>query len=109
MLESYGPDATNMSLFNLYQGAVGADLGNLLASTILEVDHIGLNLLNAGTAIIPLADPLGPGTYTIDIREGGAAQDYELKISANVVPEPSSFILVGLGALALFMRRRRCA
>lgn len=104
-LESYGPDATNMSLFNLYEGAVGADLGNLLASATLEVSHVGLNLVEAPTAIMPLADPLGPGVYTIDIREGGAAQDYE--ISVNVIPEPSVLLMVILGTFVLVTRRRR--
>ncbi|MCH1504673.1 MAG: PEP-CTERM sorting domain-containing protein [Verrucomicrobiales bacterium] len=104
-LESYGPDTTNMSLFNLYEGAVGADLGNLLASATLEVAHVGLNLVEAPTALMPLAEPLGPGVYTIDIREGGAAQDYE--ISVHVIPEPSVPLLVILGSFLLVTRRRR--
>lgn len=104
-LESYGPDPTNMSLFNLYGGSVGADLGNLLASATMEVDHIGMNLLQGPAATMPLADPLGPGDYTIDIREGGATQDYEINIS--VIPEPSATLLAGLGICILFARRRR--
>ena len=96
-----------MSLFNLYEGAVGADLGNLLASATLEVGHIGMNLVEASTALIPLASPLGPGEYTIDIREGGAEQSYELNVSVSVIPEPSAVLLIALSSVALAMRRRR--
>ncbi len=106
-LESYGPNATNTSLLNLYQGPIGEG-GTLLASAPLDVANLGKDVLAADVALVPLAQPLEAGQqYTLEIREGGATQDYELTV--HVVPEPSSVALVAMGVLALASRRRRQA
>jgi hypothetical protein len=50
-------------------------------------------------------DQLGPGTYTVYMQQTGANTEYQ--IDFTVVPEPSSFALVGLFAAAAFVRKRR--
>lgn len=94
-LDAYGPEASNMGLFNLYQGPLGS--GVLLDSAVMSTANVGSNLLEAG--------PLGPGEYTIDLREGGSEQNYGLTI--NIVPEPSTSMLFLAGLVMLAGRRRR--
>ncbi len=51
---------------------------------------------------------IAPGTYVWSWGSGGSADSLTLNIVATV-PEPSAFVLTGLGAGALlFRRRRRC-
>ena len=63
-------------------------------------------LLNAPVVI-------GPGatkTFTFNLNSGGLNTNIilnDITLNGSVVPEPSAGILLGLGALALTLRRRR--
>lgn len=74
--------------------------------------QFGLTLTDAGSAVAQYAEA---GALTGTTVSPSAAQTWEetsgrslaIKIEGNVVPEPSSSALVGLGAIGLLLRRRR--
>ncbi len=70
-----------------------------------EVDGVDLLDTSSQTGNTIAAGELGPGTYTFNIQNTSTISAYELQF--NVVPEPSSTSLLGIGALALVIRRRR--
>jgi hypothetical protein len=58
------------------------------------------------TGVIVPGDVNGDGQ--VDIFDVGMASDFWSGAGASAVPEPSSFVLAGLGLVAvLFVRRRR--
>ena len=67
-----------------------------------QVDLLETTNLTAGPGIS--GGELGPGTYTFLIQNTSTLSDFGL--SLNVVPEPSSVLLLALGALGLGRRRR---
>ncbi|MBX9791488.1 MAG: PEP-CTERM sorting domain-containing protein [Pirellulales bacterium] len=73
---------------------VGQDLLPIMADPVAAA---------GSTGFVP---PLGPGTYTFLIQQLGALTNYQFDYV--VAPEPSTMMLVGLGALALapWLRRR---
>jgi len=70
-----------------------------------ELNGVDLLATTSDTGNTIAAGELGPGDYTFNIQNTSTISSYELQF--NVVPEPSSTSLLGLGALALVMRRRR--
>lgn len=62
------------------------------------------DLSNAGMASINLVDG---GWYGWVMANGPETYNFQQPVSA--VPEPSTLVLVLIGAVALFLRRRRCA
>lgn len=50
--------------------------------------------------------PLGAGTYTFWVQEGSAQVSYCIDFVVTPVPEPGSFVLLGLAGM-LALRRRR--
>lgn len=49
---------------------------------------------------------LAAGTYTIDLTDGGSGGTQLATADIQVVPEPSTVALLGLGSLVLLRRRR---
>ena len=87
----YGTGATNPAIpTNL----VGQDILPIMADPVAAA---------GSTGFVP---PLGPGTYTFLIQQLGALTNYQFDYV--VAPEPSTMLLVGLGALAFLpvVRRR---
>jgi len=93
--------AINGTALTLHSGS--GDGGAVIGSVILFPVRVGSNLLGTGT----LPSTLSPGTYTFALVETTAldVQDYQLTIS--VVPEPSTYLLVGLGLAGVALWRRR--
>ena len=103
----------NTGFFSLDNGLVsvipgGGTSGEFLTGSTFNSTSVGSDLLDLGN----LTDgpgitggQLGPGDYTFNIQNTSTISSYELQF--NVVPEPSSTALLGLGGLALAIRRRR--
>ena len=109
-----GVNDGNRGFYNFDDGATsvnpsGANSASLITGrtfTFSELD--GVNLLDTSdqTGGSGIADgTLGPGTFTFNIQNTSTISSYELQF--NVVPEPSSALLLGLGGFGLMMRRRR--
>lgn len=87
---------------------------NLVDSVFLDnVDNVP-NGLAAVSAVFPAPLALdAPGTYTLEILADEAPETGNhigidnLSINGDVIPEPSAFLLSGLGLIALLARRRR--
>lgn len=80
-------------------GPTGAT-ANFLGFDAIDID------LQGGTAVVDLA----AGTFTGLTGTGAAgtrAMNVDLSFSISPIPEPSSVALLGLGGLALIVRRRR--
>lgn len=101
-----------MGLAHFGTSATNAGVGNPPGS---PTSTVGLDLLpvmnSQGLAVgaSGFTSPLGPGTYTFLIGEQTAELDafprYQFDVS--VVPEPTGFVLLGLGGFGLLLRRRR--
>lgn len=89
-------DSTGLELY------AGTDTsGTLLTSGLAAEGFEGDNLYSS---ITPPTTPFGPGDYTILATEFGAQTDIGFEL--NVVPEPTTLALLGLGGLATLGRRR---
>lgn len=62
---------------------------------------------------LPL-EPLGSSSYNVSITSGIAlsngesvSYDYEVNLTVAAIPEPSSLLVIGLGAVVPMIRRRR--
>jgi len=88
----------NMALGSSWDG----DFGNpaLIGSLAMDTSYVGTNLLDDPA----FGGALGPGDYTVGLREGTAGQIYSFNF--RVTPTPGTAGLLGLGAL-VGMRRRR--
>jgi hypothetical protein len=95
-------------------GATAADLLGYYLFGPPDIDQDILdNMASSNTNLPPpqgfgaaqgFTAPLGPGTYTFWVQEGTSDIDYRLEL--NVIPEPASIVLVGIGLGALLLRRR---
>ena len=90
----------------------GGTLGSPLTETSTEV--YGVLPAYHTVAFTGLAsNTIGAGTYTVQVTQenfsgGGAYASFDgVTLEATAVPEPSSAALLGLGGLALIMRRRK--
>jgi hypothetical protein len=72
----------------------------LIASIAMGTSYVGTNLLDDPA----FGGPLGPGDYTVGLREGTAGQVYSFNF--RVTPTPGTASLLGLGALVGVRRRR---
>ncbi|HEV3416857.1 MAG TPA: PEP-CTERM sorting domain-containing protein [Pirellulales bacterium] len=100
----FGLGATNGS------GANGVNNGNALTTVgvdLFSAKYMPNNNASGGTAAgsTGFTPPLGPGTYTFLIQQDGTNISYQFTM--NVVPEPSTICLAGMGALALLATARR--
>ena len=77
------------------------------------INLVGFELLtvmsdpNVAFGATGFTPPLGAGTYTFLIQQQGASTDYQFDFTVAPVPEPSSLILAGLGAIVVARRIRR--
>ena len=72
----------------------------------LDVGQDILQTIGQGPGSQGFTAPLGPGTYSFWVRQGGSdAADWDLNFV--VTPEPGTAILLGAGLVGLAMRRRR--
>jgi hypothetical protein len=53
--------------------------------------------------------PLGPGTYTWWIQEGNGSVTYDISFQIDPIPEPGTFLLLGMGLLGAGWYGRRRA
>lgn len=74
---------------------------SVIASVAMGTSYVGTNLLDD---IMFPGGPLGPGDYTVGLREGTAGQIYSFNFV--VTPAPGTAGLLGLGALVGLRRRR---
>ena len=95
-LEAYASTDGASTGIDLYSGDSVAS-GTKLVDGIAAESFIGDNIFFGST-------PFGPGTYTLEYLEFGDAADIVLDL--QIVPEPTSLVLFGLGGLAVFTRRR---
>ncbi len=88
----------NMAFGSSWDG----DFGNpaLIASIAMGTSYVGTNLLDDPA----FSGPLGPGDYTVGLREGTAGQAYTFNF--HVTPAPGTAALLGLGAMVGTRRRR---
>ena len=109
-----GVNDGNRGFYNFDDGATSVNPSSANSASLItgrtftfsELD--GVNLLDTSnqTGGSGIADgTLGPGTFTFNIQNTSTISSYELQF--NVVPEPSSALLLGLGGFGLMMRRRR--
>ena len=91
-----------------------AGLDTITVVSFLETDTISEANFNAATQSTlsvdfdqSLFDTISIGGANGHVDEIRIATTFADAFTATVVPEPSSFALVGLGALALLARRRR--
>lgn len=104
--------------------AAGGDFGSVLATVSADTDVFGAGdvhtyasaaLTSAGAANVGGTFSLLAKNQSVDATRsiffyeaaGGALVEPRLIIDYTVVPEPSSTALLGLGGLALILRRRR--
>jgi hypothetical protein len=104
--------------FNLSSLTLGAGQSLILDSFTTDVSVTGLEYFVDGVSVASLNPDGGSGTtYTVNslITDGqllawtanGASAAYKVSsMTFSVVPEPSSTALLGLGGLALILRRR---
>jgi hypothetical protein len=76
---------------------VGQDLLPLMANPTIAAGATGFT------------PPLGAGTYTFLIQQLGASTAYQFDYNVAKVPEPATFVLLGIGAAAIlaFLRPKR--
>lgn len=82
----------------------GSHLDRLIFPT--ATDNVLTTLSGAPQGGTGFAAPLGPGSYTINVQQTGP-QTTGYTLDFEVIPEPTTAALVGLGALALSLRLRR--
>ncbi len=101
---NYGAGAEQFTLGSATDVYVGAwhDGGALVAwQPGNGTDHDG------GVAQTPTSFAVSDTLLDSDISHSGIGRTYMIEASVDVVPEPSSAVLLGLGGLALMLRRRR--
>jgi hypothetical protein len=99
----FGPGATNPGINS---GAPTSTTNIDLLSTAHYMSDNGPGGTAAGAS--GYTPPLGPGTYTFLIQQLGSTINYDFRI--DVVPEPSTLCLAGVGGAGLLgavYRRRR--
>jgi hypothetical protein len=93
-----------------YNGTIGTSADLALTSTF---QHYSLNLGSLSGSLTGLG--VAGGTYQLNIQlDGGGATPYTDTLALDnlqliMVPEPSSIALLGLGALAFTLHRRKSA
>lgn len=81
----------------------------LMGYTHIEPVLVGgdvLSKMQEHSADPPFAIPLGPGTYSLLIQDIELAYDYTMSFNVSGVPEPSTAMLLAIGAAAVVRRRR---
>jgi len=103
---------------SIFDDGAGTDIGLPAADTQLAVRiYNTTSEANLGTAQFntvtkntwlfkSLTDPQPTATFTLD-STGTTWQDATNPLKTTLVPEPSSFALLGLGGIALLFRRRK--
>ncbi len=92
--------------FTLLSNHNALAVGNVVSGTVLDTD------LSSDGFGIRFSGTFGPGTplqfnYTSNGAGGNGLQSVAFTIGIPLVPEPSSFVLCGLGAAGLFIAARR--
>lgn len=114
-------EGTEVLVFTIDQSSLVLGSGEFLQFRVgAGASGVALNLFEqtGATAGASLESAIAVGTpslwYNVDglqtfavERNGGTSQSYLGTLEFQVVPEPSSLALLGLGAGALFLRRRR--
>lgn len=108
------------SPFDLYTYAAGpADGGDRISNFSLFSDFSSFDIVGPNAGGTVLNDPLNysvlsgttssTGTVTVYTRFTAGSEGNINGFQLNVIPEPSSMALIGLGACGLLARRRRIA
>jgi len=85
------------------------DVSNIAINAVGSVTASGTNVPNAGIQSFVMggevvSDDIIRLTYLVNFPTGGNAVG---RIDLDRIPEPASFVMIGIGALAMFKRRRR--
>lgn len=78
--------------FNLYAGPI--------ATPSAQIGFSSLASSTVGTNILP-TPPLSGGVFTVNLRESGGLESYQLDLQVSSVPEPSSLVLSCLLATSI--------
>ena len=100
-------NSTGTTILGLNNATLGVDLSvfpQLIPADITLVDNQGAAA--TGTFVGLPEGAVVPGTGGGTITYVGGADGFDIVIQNALIPEPSSFLLLGLGSLA-FLRRRR--
>jgi hypothetical protein len=100
-------DGSQRSTFGLYLGGDAADGGTLLDQSTVDAGPIGESTFADFALIYSTGETVAPGNLFISLRTTGEGRAHYDNIRLEVVPEPSSLVVLGLAGLGLVIRRRR--